>query len=346
MYRKSKTYCEDLENAFEGIVAPEKLFQKSILVTGATGLIGSFLVDLLLYMNCKKNAHIKIYALGRDENRLKRRFISGLDDANLNFIVQDVIGPLRMCEPVDYIIHADGDGYPSAFREHPVEVMTPSLFGTYELLEYARKNGTVRFLYISSGEVYGKMLGKEHAFTEKEVGELDSMDVRSCYPMAKRCAETLCASYYAQYKVQTVVARLSHTYGACTSINDNRATVQFLANAMRGEDIVLHSEGNQMRSYTYVSDCVSAVLTILVNGNSGEAYNVANPMSRVTIAKFAQLLADIAGVKCRKVLPDESERKELTPIEYAVLDSKKLETLGWQGKYEIEAGIKSMYGIK
>lgn len=346
MYRKSKTYCEDLENAFQGIVNPENLFQKSILVTGATGLIGSFLVDLLLFMNRKKDAGIKIFALGRDENRLKQRFISSLNDANLHFIVQDVVCSLALSEPVDYIIHAAGDGYPSAFREHPVETMTPALFGTYELLEYARKSGNARFLYISSGEVYGKMLGKEHAFTEKEAGELDSMDVRSCYPMAKRCAETLCASYYAQYKVQTLVARLSHTYGACTSVKDNRATTQFFANAMRGEDIVLHSEGKQMRSYTYVADCVSAVLTILVNGNSGEAYNVANPMSRVTIAKFAQLLADIAGVKCRKVLPDESERKELTPIEYAVLDSKKLETLGWQGKYEIEAGIKSMYGIK
>ncbi len=345
MYLKNDKYNEDLKNAFKGIVNSKELFNKKILITGATGLIGSFLVDLLLYLNKHAKAEIDIYALARSEDRLRTRFASSIMEKELNLVIQDVVQPLRLVEKMDYVIHAAGDGYPLAFREHPVETMTPAMFGTYELLEYARRSYGTRVLYISSGEIYGKRIGQNRAFSEEEVGEINSMDVRSCYPMAKRCAETLCASYYAQYNVEALVARLSHTYGSCTSLNDNRATVQFLMKAVAGEDIVLHSEGNQMRSYTYIADCAAGILSVLINGEMGEAYNIANPDSRVTIAQFAEVLAKVAGTKCVKVLPNESAKKELTPIEYAVLDSSKLEKLGWKGQYDIQKGIKNMYSV-
>lgn len=350
MYLQNEIYQADLINAWNAAVNIQKLCHTSILITGATGLIGSFAADMLLYANRTKDADIEIYLLGRDEKRLKERFASSLDEKRLHFIIQDVVNPLELDIAVDYIIHAAGDGFPAAFREHPVETMTPALFGTYRLLQYAmhtaKKNVLKKFLYVSSGEVYGKISGIEHAFTENECGYLDSMSVRSCYPMAKRCAETMCVSFAKQYQAPVVIVRPSHIYGACTSIHDNRATVQFLNAAIIRKDITLHSAGKQMRSYTYVADCVSGIFTVLLNGMNAEAYNIANAVSRVTIVEFANVLSKKAGVNCIIKKPDGNENKEHTPIEYAVLDSAKLEALGWQGQYDIETGIEHMLKIR
>ncbi len=345
MYFQSEIYRDDLKNALNKAAGISKLYHKSILITGATGLIGSFAADMLLYANETKNEEIDIYLLARDESRLKERFASNTGKEKLHFVVQDVVKQLGLDIAVDYIIHAAGDGFPAAFREHPVETMTPALFGTYQLLQFARENKPKKFLYVSSGEIYGKVTGGRTAFTEIENGFLDSMSVRSCYPMAKRCAETLCVSFKNQYHVPVVLARPSHTYGACTSIHDNRVTVQFLKDAAAGKNLILYSLGTQMRSYTYVADCVSGIFTVLLNGSDGEAYNIANKYSRVTIAGFADILAKKAGVDCVMRNPGEIEKKEHTPIEYAVLDSTKLERLGWHGQYGINRGIEKMFDI-
>lgn len=343
MYLKSGRYREDLHAAMRATVHMERLYHKKILITGATGLIGSFLTDLLLYADKEKKADIEVFALARDKARLKQRFSSSLNHKHFHMLIQDVTEPLRYIEPVDYVIHAAGDGFPAAFREHPVETMMPALVGTYQLLQYAKAQKAEKFLFVSSGEIYGKTIGKTHAFLESECGFVDSMQVRSCYPMAKRCAETLCASFGKEYGVPIVVARLSHIYGACTSQKDNRATVQFLKNALAGEDIRLRSLGQQMRSYTYVADCVSGLLTVLINGAEGEAYNIANANSRATIAEFADTLAQRADVGCIVEEPDRNGVQELTPIEYAVLDAAKLESLGWRAGYTLRDGISNMF---
>lgn len=343
MYFSNKRYLEDLKNTYENISRIELLSGKSLLITGATGLIGSFLVDFCLYLNGIYDYKIQVYALGRNKERMKCRFQTHMGDDRLHLIVQDVVEPLILEDELDYMIHAAGDGFPAAFREHPVETMTPAFIGTYNLLEAAKRLNVKRVMYISSGEIYGRCIEQEHAFKEDESGIVDSMQVRSCYPMAKRAAETLCVSYSQEYGIDTVIVRPGHIYGFPVSSNDNRATVQFLNNALNGEKIVLHSPGLQMRSYTYISDCVSALLTVLLHGNNREAYNIANSESRVTIAEYAKILADVAGVGYEIRLPDEIQQKELTPIEYAVLDSSKLESLGWKGRYEIKSGIEQMY---
>ncbi len=333
---------QDLENALKETVNLEKLFHRSILITGATGLIGSFITDMLLYANREWDAGIRVCALARDEKRLKDRFVSSVKMEQFQWAVQDVTALTELPVYADYMIHAAGDGYPSAFREHPVETMTPALFGTYGLLQFCRKSKVEKFLYVSSGEVYGNISGCGYALTENDNGILDNLAVRSCYPMAKRCAETLCISFAAQYGVPVVIARPSHIYGACTSASDNRATAQFLRNVVNGESIRLNSAGKQMRSYTYVADCASGLLTVLLNGISGEAYNVAKADTKITIAEFAHILSSLAGTDCIVKEPTEKEMREQTPVEYAVLDPAKLEQIGWKGKYDIYNGIKSM----
>ena len=297
---------------------------------------------MFMHADYKEDAAIDVWALGRDEKNLKDRFEPHIDSGHLRFIEQDIVKPLESDICFDFVIHLAGDGYPGAFKEHPVETMTPAFIGTYNLLDYARKCMGCRFILASSGEVYGTIQNKE-AFVEEDCGYIDSMNSRSCYPIAKKAAETLCSSYVHEYGVSAIVARLSHVYGPGSSPKDNRATVQFMNKGIQGKDIVLFSDGKQMRSYTYVVDAVIGIMRILTSGVAGEAYNVANARSRLTIADFAHMVADECSVKC--IFNIDKEYKEKTPISYAVLDTSKLEELGYEGIYTPTDGIKNSIQI-
>lgn len=334
----SETYKKDIETAISAVVGIEKLNGASVLITGASGLIGSFLVDVLAFYNRKNNAGIKIYATGRSIERLEKRF-SGLEKDELILVEHDVNKIPDFDFSVDYIIHAASNAYPAAFNDYPVDTVMSNVSGTYNLLEYGRKNSAKRFMFVSSGEVYGQGDVSLDSFSEDYSGYVDILQPRSCYPAGKRTAETLCVSYTKQFGLETVIARPCHTYGPNATSSDNRANVQFVNNVLEGNDIVLNSAGNQMRSYNYVADCVSAILTVLVNGESANAYNIANSGVRTTIAGFAQELADQTGHKLIFAKPDEVALAQRTPVAKQVLDSTKLESLGWKGCYSLSDGV-------
>lgn len=331
-------YRNDLRESMNSVLNLESLCNKSILITGATGAIGSFLVDLLFYANETVNTGIKVYVLVRDRVHAEAKFQTLLNNPGFRLLIQDVCDPIPLKNGIDYIIHAAGDGYPGAFRERPVEVMLPAVIGTYHLLEYMKRTNGIRFLYVSSGEIYGS--GHEKRLDETDNGYVDSMKSRSCYPAAKRAGETLCASYFAEYGLNTVVVRPSHVYGPNSPAKDNRASAQFFRDIQNGRDVILKSRGQQLRSYTYVADCVSALLTVLTCGSSGEAYNIANPSATATIAEFAATVARIGGRKCCFMCGNEEDFLEKTPVSYAVLNTEKLQALGWQGNYSIQRGIR------
>lgn len=340
MYKANEVYQRDLREALGTVKDWERLSGSTFLITGASGMIASFLIDLLFCANETMQTDIRVYAMVRDKTYAERRFRSLLGHSGFHMIVQDVCSPPALEEKADYIIHMAGDGYPEAFRKRPVETMLPALVGTWQLLEYARKWEGTRFLYVSSGEVYGAMEDRGDGFRETDSGYVDPMSSRSCYPSAKRAAETLCVSYFTEYRVDAVAVRPSHVYGPGSSGKDNRASAQFFRDVLEGRDVSLNSEGKQLRSYLYVADCVSALLTVLMKGNGGEAYNVANPESRATIAEFARMTADLGGQKCIFRGAQEGERKEMTPISLAVLNSDKLQELGWRGAYPVSRGIR------
>ncbi len=334
----SAVYQQDLLTTVQSVDGIEQLKGRSVLITGATGLIGSFLVDVLLAYNRLEQADIQIYALGRSEQRLRDRFEAVMTD-RLHFVEQDVNQPPRFDFAVDYVVHAASNAYPAAFASDPVGTMLSNIFGTQYLLEYARAHDAKRFLFVSSGEVYGQGDPDMEAFPEYFSGYVDPTKARSCYPASKRAAETLCVSYTQQYGLDTVIVRPCHTYGPNTTGSDNRANVQFVNSAINGEDIVMKSRGTQMRSYCYIADCVSALLTVLLHGDSCEAYNLANPNARVTIAGFAETVAKVTGRRVIFSEPDDVAKCQQTPITYAVLSSDKLCALGWCGRYSVEQGV-------
>ena len=210
---------------------------------------------------------------------------------------------------------------------------------TYRLLEYLRKHHGGKLLYVSSGEVYGQGKDFLDSFDEKYVGYIELLSQRSCYPLSKRTVENLCSSYWKQYGIETVIVRPCHTYGPCITETDNRAHVQFFHNALAGENIVLKSAGNQMRSYNYVGDCAAALLTVLINGMEGEAYNLANPKSKLTIAQLAEKIAEIEGRRVIFEIPSFVDIVNQSPIPKQVLDTKKIEKLGWIPGFSLEEGI-------
>lgn len=335
MYYNNDTYREDLANVIHSVNNYQQFYGKKFLVTGATGMLGAFVIDMLMYMNDTENANIDIWALGRDEDKLKKRFASNVPSERLHFVIQDVTRPITLTDKMDYILHFAGDGYPAAFFDHPVETMTPAFIGTYSLLQYASQIKDCRFLLASTGEVYGQ-IGDKEQIGEKDLGYIDLNSFRSCYPTAKMAAESLCVSFAHEYEVDAVIARFSHVYGGCMSEKDNRATAQFIRNAFEGQDIVLCSEGKQMRSYTYVADAIIGAMTILIGGETGQAYNVANKQSRITVGEFAKIVAEACNVKLRF---DIAVKIGETPITFAVLDSSKIEQIGYVGRYSIKEGI-------
>ena len=296
---------------------------------------------MLLEYNRLQNAGITVYAVGRSKKRLEARF-EGAPGDGLFFVEHDVQNVPEFDFPVDYIIHAASNAYPAAYVSDPVGTILSNVQGTNYLLNYAKGHGAKRFLFVSSGEVYGEGDSKIEAFPESYSGYVDPTHFRSCYPASKRAAETLCVSYTKQYELDTVIVRPCHIYGPNTTQSDNRASVQFVSNAMNGEDIVMKSSGSQLRSYCYVADCASALFTVLLDGKSCEAYNIANRDARVTIAGFAQTVAKITGRKVVFAEPDAAAKAQQTLISYAVLDSEKLYSLGWRGRYSVEQGLTNV----
>ncbi len=326
-------YRADLARALEANDF-SALAGRRVLITGATGLIGSALTDLLLQLN-RGGAEIRVYAAGRSAEKIRARFG---DEPLLIPVPYDALGPASFDFDADYIIHTAGNASPEAYVKDPVGTMLGNVHGMLELLRYGLACGAEKTVYLSSSEVYGTG-GTGEAFTEGQYGYVDLLNPRSSYPMGKRAAETLCACYASQYGSRVSIARPGHIYGPTASVRDGRVSSAFAWQAARGEALTLKSAGSQLRSYCYCVDCAGAILQILLRGESCEAYNIANPASVITIRRMAELLAEAGGVPLLGRAPTEAERAAFNPMDNSSLNSDKLLALGWQGVFSAEEGL-------
>ncbi len=317
-------YQEDLLAVAASPLPWQRLSGKNVLVVGATGLIGGAVVDVL--MRCRP-LDFDVYACGRNEVRARRRFSCWWSDPHFHFIKHDVTLPWDETVDFHFVIDAASGASPQLYISDPVGIIRANILGVDHLLDHGRRHGMEKFVYVSSGEVYGE--GDGRAFAEDYSGYVDPMSVRSCYPSSKRAAETLCVAYAHEYGLDVSVARPSHVYGPGFTEGDKRVYAEFIRNVLGGEDIVMKSDGKKFRSWCYVADCVSALLYVLLKGESGKAYNIADESSNKTIRELALMIAAIGGRRVRMKLPPDALASGGTPITKAVFDTSRLRGLGW-----------------
>lgn len=324
----------------------QELKNKTILITGVSGMIASCLVDLLLYRNINFDDNIKILGISRNSSKALKRFHYCLNNNNFIYIQHDCNKPFpSSIGHIDFAIHAASNTHPLAYSSDPVGTITTNIFGLYNLLEYASKQQLYKILMMSSVEIYGENKTDKESFTEKDLGYIDCNTVRAGYPESKRVCESLCQSYISKYDMPIVIARLCRVFGPTMLDNDSKALAQFIRKAVNGEDIVLKSDGKQYYSYIYVFDAVAALLTIMLKGQNGEAYNISDVKSNITLRDLASTIAKCVGRNVIFELPDEKERKGYSTATKAILDSYKLNNIGWSSPNTIEHNIKECIQI-
>lgn len=339
------TLQEDLEQIVASNIPWQKLKNSTVLITGATGLIGRQMIFALSTANRVYDCNIRILALVRSIEKAERIFCELLCQQMLEIIVCDITKPIFIKHEVDYIYHMASVTSSKELVSHPVEAIDAAVTGTKNILNLAREKKCRSVVYLSSMEVYGTVTAvDDHRTSECELGYIDITKVRSCYPEAKRLCENMCVCYCYQYGVPVKIARLAQTFGAGVDISDNRVFAQFARAAMEGKDIILHTKGASSGNYCYTADAIVGLLTILLKGISSEAYNVVSERTTTTIAQMAEMVSEKISLGKSNVVFDIPEN--VLTYGYAAdvklrLSGAKLESLGW--KPTIAPELETMY---
>lgn len=347
--RYCKEYFDDVRLVIDAMPDITSLFNKRICITGATGMLCSAVVDIIALLNKERNAGIKLILAGRNKERVIDRFAGVLSAEEFDFAGFDAVKANSFLPEADFYIHGASNADPAKMSSEPVETMLSNLIGLKTVLDSAKEADGSRVLFVSTGEIYGNKKPEsegcrdklDNLYKEDDYGYVDILNPRSCYPMSKRAAETMCVSYNREFGVDVVIARSCHSYGPGITESDSRASAVFTKNAAAGKDIVMKSAGEQVRSYCYTLDSASALLTILLHGETAQAYNISNKDSIVTIRYLAETIAKAAGVKVVFENPDDCEKKSYNMMNCSALDSGKLEELGWKPKFGVQDGVEA-----
>jgi UDP-glucuronate decarboxylase len=335
---ESPTYLAELDAACALDIPWEKLSDKSVAITGATGMIGAFLIDLLMRKNLKDGLACKAVALGRNVAKAKMR-LPYFGNPHFAFEEINIVVPGgRPSVGVDYVLHLASSTHPRQYAADPIGTIRANVDGLQNMLDYSVEC-SARTLFASSVEVYGENRGDVEKFTESYSGYIDCNTLRACYTESKRLGEAMCQAYRSQRGIEAVVARIARVYGPTLLDDDSKALSQFIHKAIAGEDVVLKSSGTQRFSYLHVADAVSGLLYVLLNGEDGEAYNLADSASDVALKTLAALVANAGGVKVVYDLPDAQEAAGYSKASIALMDGTKARGLGWHASYGIEKGV-------
>jgi len=318
----------------------DKLKNKTVLITGATGMIGSYFVNTLLVANDRYNINVNIIALVRNKNKFSDYI---LNNSKITILEQDVTKPIEYAEKIDYIVHAASPASPKLMKDFPFETNIANTIGTYNTLKLAIEKKSLGYLFISSREIYGQPNDGQEIFTEDgPLGQVDPLIPRNSYAEGKKAAENMCISAKNEYQLNVKIARLAHTYGPGMSIDDGRVQADFLKNVLNGEDIIMKSTGASLRTYTYVSDAINAMFKILLSSDD-VVYNISDEESKVTIKQLAEKLKEISEDNINVIMdiPEEELNKGGNSVfTLGILSSSKIrKELNWKPLYNIKEGF-------
>ena len=337
----SSRMYRDVLDIVSSQVPIDLLTRKRVLITGASGLIGSAIVDLLLHLNKAHGADVEVLAAGRSRGKLTHRF--GTDES-LSFVSYEDVVSGKFSNAFDFAVLAASPASPDVYVNDPESVVKANTVDVDSILSTIHDYEGKSVVYVSSSEVYGDLVAPKGGYGENEFGQLDTMSRRSCYASSKRRAESICCDY-AKKGLRIVIVRPGHVYGPTASHSDHRVSSAWVYDVAAGKDIVMKSDGCQLRSYVHCVDCAAAILAAMCKGVSGEAYNISNRESVISIRDMAAILANAGSVKLRMELPTDSERKTFNPMNNSSLNAQKLETLGWRGKIDARRGFRETVAI-
>lgn len=334
-------YMECVKKTATNRLPWEKLQGKTIVLSGGTGLLGSFFADVILYKNNTEHLGCHLIVLGRNKEKAKNHFHQFMDHSHFSFIVWDVNEaiPFHICENSDIVIHMASHTHPMDYAKDPIGTIMSNVLGTKNMLDFAVNHHCERFVFASSNEIYGENRGDQELFDEAYMGYIDCNTLRAGYPESKRCGEALCQAYKEQHGLDIVIPRFTRSFGPTLLSSDTKALSQFLHKALRKEDIILKSEGNQFFSYTFMADAVLGLFFVLLLGESGEAYNIADESCDIRLKDLANMTAEWANTKVIFELPNQTEAKGFSKATKARLDGEKIRKLGWKSMYDIKTGI-------
>jgi UDP-glucuronate decarboxylase len=339
---KNSIIAEDISHIIERFNGFSEFNNKTILISGAAGVLPSYLVDTLMSLDAKFK--IKIIALVRSKKKAEKRFIHWKEDHRLILVEHDICNPFIPKINIDFIIHAASQASPKYYGIDPVGTLNANILGTLNLLNLARDQNVESFLFFSSGEVYGEVSDENCPIKENYFGFLDPTNVRSCYGESKRMAENMCVSYHSQFGVKAKIVRPFHTYGPGLQLDDGRVFADFISNVLEKKDIELKSDGTAIRAFCYISDATIGFLTILLFGMDGQAYNMGNPNEEKSILELAKIVANLYPELKLSVIenskPINNSNYIKSPIHRNSPDIEKLMKLGWYPEVTVQEGFK------
>lgn len=319
---------------------------KTVLITGASGMLPSYMAYTLLWLSNNEHYNIKIIAQVRNKTKGEIIFKDFLNNKNFKLLVQDVIIPYTINEHIDYIIHAASQASPKYYAKDPVGTLMANVQGTINVLKLAQQNKSESVLFFSSAEVYGNS-GSVN-ISETDYGYLDPTSIRSCYAESKRMGEQLCCSWNAQYGTHCKMVRPFHTYGPNMELDDGRVFADFVKNIVNNENIVLKSSGETKRAFCYVVDATIAFFKILLEGKESNAYNMGNPYQEISIKDLSEMLINMFPEKGLKLIfnIDEKNIVQKTAVASVLPNIEKLKEMGWSPQISIQEGFKRVIHSK
>jgi UDP-glucuronate decarboxylase len=338
----SKIIKEDIHFILSRFEQLESFRNKTILITGAAGFLPAYLVEFFLSIDPVLNT--RVIGLVRNLVKAEVRLSHWLNDSRLLLKQHDVSLPYYSSEKIDFIIHAASQASPKFYGIDPVGTLVANVIGTMNQLDLAREHSVESFLFFSSGEVYGEVKEEDIPIKENTFGYLNPATVRACYGESKRMGENMCVSYFAQYGVKAKIVRPFHTYGPGMALDDGRVFADFVANVVNKQNIIMRSDGSAIRPFCYLTDATLGFLTVLIKGESGQAYNIGNPIEEYSILELANIIAKIYpdfGVKVEQHVKDHSGSNYLkSPIKRNSPNIDKVMQLGWRPDVTAAEGFK------